>query len=116
MQVCVHEGRSHALSNRRLAVLRVLSLLGPAWDEKLFTVEVVDKPASFGWKYTTRDEGRSLVVRGRRRGEFIGVVSDSIQDTTFPFPPLQLIRSRFFQREGAEQLPGFGTFPRRGEG
>lgn len=75
MRVVLHEGRLHSLSNRRLALYRLLSLAGCCRRVK---VELVAKDTAFDRKYTTRCDGDSVVIRDTKE-----VVGKDLASTTF---------------------------------
>ena len=75
MRITIHEGRPYCLSNRRLALYRLLQLAARCRRVK---VHIVTSGAEFHRKFTTKCQGEKVVIR-----ETAEVVGRLPEDTTF---------------------------------
>ncbi|CAE6970440.1 CIPK25 [Symbiodinium sp. CCMP2592] len=81
MRITIHEGRPYCLSNRRLALYRLLQLAARCRRVK---VHIVTPGAEFHRKFTTKCQGEKVVIR-----ETAEVVGRASADTTFQHTALR---------------------------
>eukprot|EP00415_Alexandrium_ostenfeldii_P002088 UN2088 len=78
IKVVQHSGHHYSLDNRRLAVFRLLQIMGKV---RRIKAQLIPKPdAEWSRKFDTQNDGTAITVRGSRF-----VIGTSAATTTFPF-------------------------------